>query len=189
MLVTKEADYAVRCVMEVARNGRMSAGEVARRQEISPTFLGKIVQSLARAGILATRRGVGGGISLAQPPASITLLQVIEAVEGRLCVNDCVHDPPQCPRIDDCPAYPYLCQAQAALQSLLDVSFEELLNGEGSSDRAGPGRAEIVFPAFSRDGYVDGDSSRAGGSRSGGTRSGGTRSGSGRKARRGGGRA
>lgn len=180
MLVTKEADYAVRCVMEVARGGRMSAAEVARRQDISPTFLGKIVQSLARAGILATRRGVGGGISLAQPLASITLLQVIEAVEGQLCVNDCVHDPPQCPRIDECPAYPYLCQAQHALQSLLDVSFEELLNGQGSGDGAGPGRAAIVFPAFSRDGQGDGDGPRS---------ATGSRSATGRKARRGGGRA
>ncbi len=81
MLVTREADYAVRCVVEVARAGRTSAAQVARVQGISPTFLGKIVQSLARAGILATRRGVGGGISLARAVEDITLLQVIEAVD------------------------------------------------------------------------------------------------------------
>ncbi len=127
MLVTREADYAIRCVFEVARNGRISAAEVARLQGISPTFLGKIVQSLARAGILATRRGVGGGITLAVPIDAISLLQVIEAVEGPLCVNDCLRDPSVCLRAPECPAYPYFCQAQASLRAILDVDFATLL--------------------------------------------------------------
>lgn len=127
MLVTREADYAIRCVLEVARHGRISAAEVARLQDISPTFLGKIVQSLARAGILATRRGVGGGITLAVPIEAISLLRVIEAVEGPLCVNDCLRDPPMCLRIAECPAYSYLCRAQESLRAILDVDFATLL--------------------------------------------------------------
>ncbi|MGE5225331.1 MAG: RrF2 family transcriptional regulator [Planctomycetaceae bacterium] len=126
MLVTREADYAIRCVLEVARQGRVSAARVAELQDISPTFLGKIVQSLARAGILATRRGVGGGVTLAVPLEEITLLRVIEAVEGPLCLNDCVADPPQCPQIGTCPVYPYLDRAQGALRALLTVSLDEL---------------------------------------------------------------
>ena len=127
MLVTREADYAIRCVLEVARHGRVSAARVAEIQGISPTFLGKIVQSLARAGILSTRRGVGGGVSLAQPLESITVLRVIEAVEGPLCLNDCVADPPQCPQIDTCPVFPFLQQAQATLRELLAVNLSELV--------------------------------------------------------------
>jgi Rrf2 family protein len=127
VLVTREADYAVRCVIEVARTGRTSAAQVARVQGISPTFLGKIVQSLARAGILATRRGVGGGISLARRAEEITLLQVIEAVEGPLCINDCLQSPPQCEQIHECPAYPYLSAAQQQLRQTLDVSMAGLL--------------------------------------------------------------
>lgn len=128
MLVTREADYAVRCVVEVARTGHTSAAQVARVQGISPTFLGKIVQSLAKAGILATRRGVGGGISLAKPPGEFTLLQVIEAVEGPLCINDCLQSPAQCGHVADCPAYPYLCEAQTRLRDALDVSFADLVD-------------------------------------------------------------
>lgn len=127
MLVTREADYAIRCVLEVARHGRISAAQVASLQGISPTFLGKIVQSLAKAGILATRRGVGGGVSLAVPVDSITLLQVIEAVEGPLCLNDCLTNPPHCQHVADCPAYPYLCEAQDSLQDILNVSFAEVM--------------------------------------------------------------
>lgn len=127
MLVTREADYAIRCVLEVARHGRVSAAKVAEIQGISPTFLGKIVQSLARAGILTTRRGVGGGVSLALPLESITVLRVIEAVEGPLCLNDCVADPPQCPQIDTCPVYPFLERAQGALKEMLTVNLSELI--------------------------------------------------------------
>jgi Rrf2 family protein len=127
VLVTREADYAVRCVIEVARVGRTSAAQVANAQAISPTFLGKIVQSLAKAGILATRRGVGGGISLARPAEQITLIQVIEAVGGPLCINECLQTPPQCMHIDVCPAYPYLLEAQQQLRESLDVSIARLL--------------------------------------------------------------
>ncbi len=127
MLVTREADYAIRCVVEVARIGRTSAAQVARLQGISPTFLGKIVQTLAKAGILATRRGVGGGIALAKPVQDITLLEVIEAVEGPLCINECLQTPTPCTLVGECPAYPYLVEAQARLKETLDVNFAEIV--------------------------------------------------------------
>ncbi len=127
MLVTREADYAIRCVIEVVRHGRISAAQVAELQGISPTFLGKIVQSLAKAGILATRRGVGGGIALGVPVESLTLLQVIEAVEGPLCLNDCLTNPPQCGHLETCPAYPFLREAQVSLRDILNVSFAEVM--------------------------------------------------------------
>jgi Rrf2 family protein len=129
VLVTREADYAIRCVIEVVRHGRISAAQVAEIQGISPTFLGKIVQSLAKAGILATRRGVGGGIALGVPVDSLTLLQVIEAVEGPLCLNECLTTPPQCAHLETCPAYSYLKQAQVSLRDILNVSFAEVLEG------------------------------------------------------------
>lgn len=138
MLVTREADYAIRCVLEVARHGRVSAAKVAEIQGISPTFLGKIVQSLARAGILATRRGVGGGVSLAQPLEAITVLRVIEAVEGPLCLNDCVADPPQCPQIDTCPVFPFLERAQDTLKEILTVNLSELIRTPEVSDDVPP---------------------------------------------------
>jgi Rrf2 family protein len=136
VLLTREADYAVRCVLEVARAGHISAAQVAAIQDISPTFLGKIVQVLGRAGILATRRGVGGGIALAVPPESITLLQVIEAVEGPLALNDCLASPPQCSMIATCPAYPYLCHAQQALRDALRITFDRLLDPDATNDAA-----------------------------------------------------
>ena len=100
-------------------------------QSISPTFLGKIVQSLAKSGILATKRGVGGGISLAKDPEDITLLQVIEAVGGPLVINECLQSPDNCGQVHNCPAYPFLCEAQERLRDSLDVSVARLLERAG----------------------------------------------------------
>jgi Rrf2 family protein len=133
MLVTREADYAIRCVLEVARHGRVSAAQVARTRSISRTFLGKIVQTLAKAGIVSTRRGVGGGISLAVAPEDVTLLQIIEAIEGPLVLNECLLPQPECAHIAICPAYPYLCEAQGSLRRILDVSVAEMLARESAS--------------------------------------------------------
>jgi Rrf2 family protein len=132
MLVTREADYAIRCVLEVATHGRISAAEVARTRSISRTFLGKIVQTLAKAGIVSTRRGVGGGISLAVAPEDLTLLQIIEAIEGPLVLNECLVSQPDCPQIAVCPAYPYLCEAQRSLRHIFDVTVAEMLRRGGA---------------------------------------------------------
>jgi Rrf2 family transcriptional regulator, iron-sulfur cluster assembly transcription factor len=143
MLVTREADYAIRCVLEVATHGRISAAEVARTRSISRTFLGKIVQTLAKAGIVSTRRGVGGGISLAVAPEDLTLLQIIEAIEGPLVLNECLVSQPDCPQIAVCPAYPYLCEAQRSLRHIFDVTVAEMLR-RGAAATAGSGPPSSV---------------------------------------------
>ena len=130
MQLTREADYAVLAVLEVARNGRMSAAEVASRQGMSPAFLGKIVGTLAKAGILTTRRGVGGGISLARPTSSLTLLEVVEAVQGPFAINQCLSHPGSCSRSDECYVYSIWEEAQEGLRSSLNVTIDTILAGK-----------------------------------------------------------
>ena len=130
MQLTREADYAARCVVEVARHGPMNAAEVARRQEISPAFLGKIVSLLVKAGILTTRRGVGGGIALARSPRSLTLLQVVEAAQGPFALNRCLASTNTCERRSTCPIHPIWRKAQKDLRSALNVTIADVLGGE-----------------------------------------------------------
>jgi Rrf2 family protein len=143
--LTREADYAVLCVLEVARFGRMSAAEVARRQEISPAFLGKIVGSLAKAGVLTTRRGVGGGIDLGRPAESLTLLEVVEAVQGPFAINQCLIHTGGCDRQSGCYVYPLWVTAQNDMKKALDVSIAEVIaNGDKLHSKAGGnGQVEI----------------------------------------------
>ena len=144
MQLTREADYAVLCVLEVARFGRMSAAEVARRQEISPAFLGKIVGSLAKAGVLTTRRGVGGGIDLARSPESLTLLEVVEAVQGPFAINQCLIHNGSCDRQSGCYVYPLWVKAQHDMKAALNVSIADVMsNGDKHHGRVA-GNGEVA---------------------------------------------
>jgi Rrf2 family protein len=125
--LTRQADYALRCVLEVARHERVSAGTIAARQQLSPSFVGKIVSALARAGILETHRGAAGGVQLGRPAAAITLLDVVEAVEGPVRINRCVRVPPTCSLVERCPLSPAFRDAQEALVAALSVSLAELI--------------------------------------------------------------
>jgi Rrf2 family protein len=125
--LTRQADYALRLVLETARHPRISARELAARQELSPSFVGKIVSTLARAGILETHRGATGGVELGRDPATIRVLDVIEAVQGPIRLNRCVRTPPNCALIEVCPMSPVMREAQDALTSAFSVTLDVLL--------------------------------------------------------------
>ncbi len=77
---------------------RVSSEEIAQRQSIPSAFLTKIVARLAAADLVQTQRGVNGGIRLARPAGEITLLQVVEAIDGPITFNRCNRRPSECAR-------------------------------------------------------------------------------------------
>jgi Rrf2 family protein len=82
-MLSQSMEYALRAATDLAaRPGRSATTEqVAARTGVPPAYLAKILQSLARAGIVRSQRGVGGGVSLAGDPADISLLDVVTAIE------------------------------------------------------------------------------------------------------------
>jgi Rrf2 family transcriptional regulator, cysteine metabolism repressor len=87
LAITSKSPYAVRALAELARSGGagpVPIGEVARRREIPVQFLEGLFATLRRAGILQSQRGVKGGYSFARPPEELTVLEVVEALEGVL---------------------------------------------------------------------------------------------------------
>jgi DNA-binding IscR family transcriptional regulator len=85
---------------------------------------------------------------LAQPIEDISLIQVIEAIGGPLCIKDCLQTPAQCEHVDGCPAYPYLRDAQDRLRESLDVSIARLLAGpDVASEPAAPILEPMVLKA------------------------------------------
>jgi Rrf2 family protein len=130
MQITRQADYAVRAVLYLAglTNGRRApTSEIAREQHIPPSFLAKIVSQLSVAGVVQTSRGARGGVSLARPSRDISLLEVIEAIDGPIMLNECVNDPSACIFGNECPVQEIWCDAQTKLVSKLSAtSFETL---------------------------------------------------------------
>jgi len=122
MQITRQADYAVRAVLYLAQLGedkRAATSQIAQRQQIPPSFLAKIVSQLSVAGLLQTSRGARGGVSLARSPEKISLLEVVEAIDGPILLNECVSHNGACVFGDDCPMRPIWCDAQAELVTRL----------------------------------------------------------------------
>ena len=87
LVITTKSPYAVRALAELARRGQATPvpiGEIARAREIPVQFLEGLFATLRRAGILQSQRGVKGGYSFARPPTEITVLEVVELLEGEL---------------------------------------------------------------------------------------------------------
>jgi Rrf2 family protein len=133
MQITRQADYAVRAMIYLAQLGtdqRASTSQIAQEKQIPPSFLAKIVSQLSVAGLLQTSRGARGGVSLAKEPSQISLLDVVEAIDGPILLNECVGDHSACSFGSNCPMKPVWCDAQQELVSRLgNTTFDHLTNG------------------------------------------------------------
>jgi Rrf2 family protein len=131
MQITRQADYAVRAVLHLARSGnseRAATSAIAKEQNIPPSFLAKIISQLSIAGLLHTSRGARGGVTLAREPKEITLLEVVEAIDGPIQLNECVQGNGICSFEDNCPIRAVWCDTQEELVTRLrSTSFGDLL--------------------------------------------------------------
>src|SRR5512134_2785975 len=131
MQITRQADYAVRAVLHLARidgNERAATSTIAKEQNIPPSFLAKIISQLSIAGLLHTSRGARGGVTLAREPREISLLEVVEAIDGPIQLNECVTNEGVCTFEENCPIRPVWCDAQDELvQRLRKTNFADML--------------------------------------------------------------
>ena len=133
MQITRQADYALRAVIYLSKlepEERAATSQIAQEQRIPPSFLAKIVSQLSVAGLLQTSRGARGGVSLARPPQEINVLDVVEAIDGPILLNECVNNG-SCEFGEDCPMKPVWCETQKDLtQKLSKITFDQFSNGK-----------------------------------------------------------
>jgi len=131
MQITRQADYALRAMLYLARtdpNQRSSTSQIANVQQIPPSFLAKIISQLSIAGLIHTSRGARGGVTLARPTEEISLLDVVEAIDGPILLNECTHSKDGCPFGEECPIQPIWCNAQEELvNKLKSTKFADLI--------------------------------------------------------------
>jgi Rrf2 family protein len=122
MQLTRAADYAVRVMIHLfgqPPHTRASRAELAEAAECPEQFLSKVLQSLTRAGLVASHRGNTGGFELPVSRQEVTLLEVVEAIEGPVCLNLCLTADDDCIRQGWCPAHPVWADAQRAMLEIL----------------------------------------------------------------------
>ncbi|MFK5927302.1 MAG: Rrf2 family transcriptional regulator [Desulfuromusa sp.] len=134
MVITRATEYAVRTVIYLAqqpKNDIILKKDICRTQEVTPAFLTKILQPLIKIGIVSSQRGVGGGFLLAKDPSEITMLDIFQAEEGQLRLNNCLIDADFCHRDGYCSAHEVWQETQQQMAEILKrYSIADLVRRE-----------------------------------------------------------
>ncbi|MGC8779532.1 MAG: RrF2 family transcriptional regulator [Anaerolineae bacterium] len=135
LAINRETDYAARVILHLALqppDSRATARQIAEQRLIPRALVRRVVTRLAAAGLIVTTRGGDGGIGLARPPAEITLLDVVEALEGPLALNQCTIEPQLCPLMVVCTVHQAWLRARDMLRTELGrVTFAALAQKGG----------------------------------------------------------
>jgi Rrf2 family protein len=134
MLITRASEYAFLALTIIAKEEKpIDTDKLSIRLDISRSFLAKILQSLARAGILQSYKGAHGGFALAKEATEIRVSAIIYAAEKKdATVFDCSHDETHCPnnRGEFCKIWPFLNTLQLKIDTILEsITLQDILDG------------------------------------------------------------
>ena len=122
MQITRAAEYAIRGMLYLSLQPRGAVcllKDISEKQDIPPSFLSKIFQNLAKAGYIDSKRGTRGGFALLKDPEDITLLDIVEEVDGQISLNVCLNNGSLCDNTSICAVHSVWNDAQAYLIDLL----------------------------------------------------------------------
>jgi Rrf2 family iron-sulfur cluster assembly transcriptional regulator len=125
MKISRGTDYGIQGILYLARQPLDKVSllhEVAQAQSMPESYLAKIFQDLAKAGLVRSHRGAKGGFSLARPSSQITLRQIIEALQGPISLNRCLDIREGCANSETCPVADVLRKAQRQMLATLDAA-------------------------------------------------------------------
>lgn len=126
--------------------------EIARGCEVPRSFLAKILQRLARAGVVRSHRGVGGGFQLVRHAGELSLRDVVEIMQGPVALNICVEEKDRCSRSGVCVVHPVWVRASADLEKLLGkYTFQRLMGEEKKYDERSTAHETEALSGASRD--------------------------------------
>lgn len=137
MKITQEADYGLRVVLHLCKLGygeKVESKVISEKEGIPLRFLLKLLRKLIQVDILRSYKGAKGGYAINKFPEQITLKDVIEAIDGPVCVNRCVIDPNFCNLNKSnglCIVHRAMTKVQKNLNTELEsINFRQLVDGE-----------------------------------------------------------
>ena len=131
--LTRAGEYAIRGMIYLSQQPREHLtliADIAHAEGVSASFLAKIFQSLAKAGLVESQRGAAGGVSLGRPAERISLKNIVEAVEGPMALNRCLLPERPCENATNCPVAPVWREAQAQMLAVLANATLDKFNGK-----------------------------------------------------------
>ena len=145
MQLTRAGDYGMQGMLYLASlppGKEAFIGDIAKARELPVSFLAKIFQNLSKAGLIHSHRGAKGGVILSRSAEDISVLEIIEGIEGKVYLNRCLEGDERCKRQNVCPMHFVLMQAQKnlmltfgkySLQDLCDIEREKLEEHKNST--------------------------------------------------------
>ena len=132
MLITRASEYAILSLILLSKSKTpLDVQTLSKELAISKSFLAKILQTLARGGILKSYKGVNGGFMLAKEPKDITMLEVMECAETKApAVFDCSPSLFSCPshKANSCTIWPFLNKLQTKIDTFLNhLSLDDII--------------------------------------------------------------
>lgn len=128
--ITRKGDYAIRGMVHLAGRPRSEVTllrDIAVESGVPAALLAKIFQHLGKTGLVRSQRGAGGGFQLGRPAKDISLLDIIEAVDGPISMNLCIIERGSCGREPLCSVHPVWVRMQQRFKSELGrVSLQKL---------------------------------------------------------------
>ena len=128
--ISRQTDYACRVILHLAMlppSERVTAQDIAKKRLIPRALVRRVITQLSNAGLLTTTRGLNGGLELARPASEISLLDVVQAMEGPLALNACAINPQACPLMKVCSVHETWVHTREMLAAELSQStFDKL---------------------------------------------------------------
>ena len=148
MQLTRAADYGVRVMIHLAAlpdEARTLLPALAEATGAPESFLSKVLQTLARAGLITSRRGKTGGFAILPRGRQASMYDVIQAIDGPIHLNVCLTNGLSCERAVTCPAHPIWAQAQRAmLDVLMRASITEMAHQSNGHLSRGNGLSAML---------------------------------------------
>ena len=131
MKLSTRSRYGTRLMVDLAQRfteGPIPLAEIAKRQDLSAKYLEQLIILLKGAGLIRSARGRRGGYMLARKPDQISVGEIVETLEGKLALVECVSDPELCYRSPECPTREIWVGMTGALKKeLFSLSLKEVL--------------------------------------------------------------
>lgn len=151
MRLTTRARYALRMMLDVAKNGGeeapVSLATVSERTGISRGYLEQLALALRNARLVRGIAGRYGGYRLTEPASQITIGQILEAAIGPICLVDCVEDPMTCPRAEFCECrVVYALINERISEVLREYTLSDLLDPSWVRSQSGSPTDQLLTP-------------------------------------------
>ena len=140
MKLSTRGRYGARALLDLALHqgeGLILLKDIARRQEVSLSYLEHLIAPLIAAGLVKSTRGARGGVLLLKPPSEIKLSEVVQLLEGSIGPVDCINNPDVCHRSASCVTRDVWTEVKNAMSQVLDsTTLQDLVERQRQKGQA-----------------------------------------------------